>query len=593
MRSAFSLLTVLFLLTCTNLFSQQISDVPALGENPFNLMQFVTTSTGWVVGRNGLIRKTIDGGAHWSDQFSGVSAELFSLSFVDPARGWVCGRGGVILSTTDGGATWQQQESGTQRLCRTIRFIDIHHGWIGCEDGFVLATTNGGTSWTLHSTPSTATLLSLAFPSTENGFATTSDGVLLKTTNGGTSWTSMITDPALIPWGIAFGDAVHGCIVASDHDYNTGTIFSTTDGGATWAGGKVSSSGMFTVQLFANNSGWATGRYGTVLKTSDGGNSWFSVGTSAYWLCSLSFIDMYTGWAMDAAGHVVKTTNGGSDWMPQSLLLKPEITASSRYMDAINGRLFFEKSDKKLNDVYQELLLARRFDQIFISNLRASERIWIQFRDAQLTLKYPIHPSIDKGDPLPWNQAIYLAHLTDDRTNDLLEWLSAPRSRFSDYRIFDNNGYTNGSYGYNQSVVYVSDLRVIRSGDIQGGIGIDKPYWVNELVIGGRQYRKGVVMYPEDGGKIAYAEFLLPRKGGRLLGVAGWAEKRGAFHQGKMRFRILVDGELLYGRQLSGKESQNVDLDLGLGKILRIETDDGFDGNEADHMAFGDLRILY
>jgi uncharacterized protein YecT (DUF1311 family) len=236
-----------------------------------------------------------------------------------------------------------------------------------------------------------------------------------------------------------------------------------------------------------------------------------------------------------------------------------------------DGRVIFDKSDKKLNDAYQKLLLAKRSDKIFIRNLKASERIWIQFRDAQFSLKYPKHASVEKRDSLPMNQAIYLAQLTEDQTKVLLELLRTSTSE----------------------EVYVSDLKIIHSGDVHGGIGIDRPYWGDELKICGITYKKGLIIHPEDGGIIAYAEFLLPKKGGRLLGVAGWAEQEGVVHSGKMRFRIFVDEELLYGNELKGKECQRVNLELGLGKILRIETDDGDDGYIADHMAFGDLQIVY
>ena len=60
------------------------------------------------------------------------------------------------------------------------------------------------------------------------------------------------------------------------------------------------------------------------------------------------------------------------------------------------------------------------------------------------------------------------------------------------------------------------------------------------------------------------------------------ASRRGAWLNSK-----LVHAEI------TGTQSQDLDLDLGQCKVLRIETDDGFDGNTSDHMAFGDLRIVY
>jgi hypothetical protein len=145
---------------------------------------------------------------------------------------------------------------------------------------------------------------------------------------------------------------------------------------------------------------------------------------------------------------------------------------------------------------------------------------------------------------------------------------------------------------YNKCV-YVSDLKIIHFGDVSGGVGLDKPYWTDKLVICGINFKKGVIVHPKDGSKVAFVEFLLPRKGGRLLGLAGCAEETGGEYIHKMNFRFYVDGEFLYGKEMYGSDCQQLDLKLGPGKVLRIETDDGHDGNYYDHMAFGDLRIEY
>jgi len=167
-----------------------------------------------------------------------------------------------------------------------------------------------------------------------------------------------------------------------------------------------------------------------------------------------------------------------------------------------------------------------------------------------------------------------------------------PSAGASACRSLDDKYYKTGTHGAFLVLTFVSYMRVLRSGNIDGKIGIDKPTWSNELVICGMKYRKGIVVSPEDSGRIAYVEFALPTKGRRLLGTAGWAEEAGVSHLGAMRFRILVDGHLLFGKQLSGREMQELDMDLGPGRVLRIETDDGFDGNETDHMAFGNLRVI-
>ena len=144
-----------------------------------------------------------------------------------------------------------------------------------------------------------------------------------------------------------------------------------------------------------------------------------------------------------------------------------------------------------------------------------------------------------------------------------------------------------------QNFVYVSDLKIIHSGNVHKGVGIDKPYWTDKLIMCGVNYKKGLIIHPENGGRTAFVEFLLPEIGGRLSGIAGCAEETGNDHNRRMRFRIFIDGELICGQELKGNDCQNLNLDLGQGKVLRIESDDGNDGNYFDHMAFGDLQIIY
>ncbi len=235
-------------------------------------------------------------------------------------------------------------------------------------------------------------------------------------------------------------------------------------------------------------------------------------------------------------------------------------------------RAYFNNCEQELNEVYQELIAAKLSDTVFIENLKTSQQEWLQFRDAQLRLMYPKHTQIENVNLLSGKELTYLSYLTGNRTAELLNLLNT----------------------FSGKMVYISDLQLMRTENIHGGIGIDKPYWTNEIVICGKKFRKGIVIHPKGGGKVAYAEFLIPNEGGRLLGTAGYCEGGGlASSNRKMRYRIFVDNELLYGNELIGKECRGVNLNLGTGKILRIEADDGDDWNFSDHMAFGDFKIIY
>ena len=83
----------------------------------------------------------------------------------------------------------------------------------------------------------------------------------------------------------------------------------------------------------------------------------------------------------------------------------------------------YEKADKELNDVYRDILAAYKSDTAFIYNLRASQRIWITFRDAELNMKYPEREAGDYGSLHPLCRANYLGELTRDRIVTLRKWL--------------------------------------------------------------------------------------------------------------------------------------------------------------------------
>ena len=81
------------------------------------------------------------------------------------------------------------------------------------------------------------------------------------------------------------------------------------------------------------------------------------------------------------------------------------------------------KADKKLNAVYQKIISDYRKDAVFIKNLKASQRLWIQFRDVELKMKYPDRPAGYYGSVQPICQSVYLAQLTNDRIKDLQVWI--------------------------------------------------------------------------------------------------------------------------------------------------------------------------
>jgi len=83
----------------------------------------------------------------------------------------------------------------------------------------------------------------------------------------------------------------------------------------------------------------------------------------------------------------------------------------------------FQSADKELNEVYNQILSEYKKDEIFIENLRKAQNIWIQFRDAELNMKFPDYPGNHYGSMHPVCRAFYLRDLTENRTETLRAWL--------------------------------------------------------------------------------------------------------------------------------------------------------------------------
>ena len=144
---------------------------------------FLDHDRGWMSGLSSLM-KTFDGGESWTRVTipiePGVAVHLRDACFTDSRNGWVVGENGTILATTNGGETWTRQSNGvplpTPRPRQVVhkqhgldtlpdfegpapglelmavRFRDASHGW---TVGFfpwegrsvVLRTVDGGATW--------------------------------------------------------------------------------------------------------------------------------------------------------------------------------------------------------------------------------------------------------------------------------------------------------------------------------------------------------------------------------------------------------------------------------------------------------------
>lgn len=273
---------------------------------------FISSDTGWVVGRGPAILKTTDGGNTWINQTTSTNEDILSVYFLDGMNGWIGGYDGSIYKTTDGGNSWIQNFSGYLNAISQIKFTDQLIGnavvgkWEGYRFGAIVHTTNGGENWLTKIFVDDFAFIDLDFYDADHGWAVGTNGLLCRTTNGGNSWfgPQFISDHWL--HDVHFPDKYNGYVVGGT-SYND-IILKTTDSGLSWNVVRQSFSnrllaGTYFVDI---NKGWAVGLDGTILMTVNGGINWFRQETYVPSLFHDVFMIDTTGYAVGELGKIYK-----------------------------------------------------------------------------------------------------------------------------------------------------------------------------------------------------------------------------------------------------------------------------------------------
>lgn len=83
------------------------------------------------------------------------------------------------------------------------------------------------------------------------------------------------------------------------------------------------------------------------------------------------------------------------------------------------------KADKELNATYQRILSIYKGDTAFIRKLKIAQKIWIQFRDAEMNALFPDeHHQGAYGSVFPMCWSMHLTELTKERTKKLMIWVN-------------------------------------------------------------------------------------------------------------------------------------------------------------------------
>ena len=304
----------------------------------------------------------------WGMQKSGVLSRLSSVFFVDRERGWVVGSNGTLLETDDGGAKWrrrslperQKRESvrdvwflkdneSSDRLCLLGQYgiFDPKGSYNITDRVFVLVSSNNEDGWVagltarqpirrpdrilgrievnesgqiqvkdpdVYSETNRApepVLLRMFFINNRVGWACGESGTIQFTRDGGANWALQYALTRKLLYAVSALSPTEAWIVGA-----VGTILHTTNGGQVW---KDEVSGvkddLQAVHFIDSRRGWAVGKNGTIISTTDGGLHWkIKTSNSKVNLNDVVFVKPTEGWAAGDDGIVLHTLDGGETW---------------------------------------------------------------------------------------------------------------------------------------------------------------------------------------------------------------------------------------------------------------------------------------
>jgi photosystem II stability/assembly factor-like uncharacterized protein len=320
-------------------------------------VDFITVSSGWVVGRGALIMHTSNGGRTWVRQHREAMGPLLTDVSMrkDGLHGWAVGEGAAVYRTDDG-RHWTRVSSMVLDPginLTSVRFVNRSVGWVcggrvvrpgmgETQWGAVYLSTDGGLTWSLtYSSPWFAPVALDA----SNAYTATCFGALnpggenlvnqpaVARTSDRTAWTgpqvidATITD--VVPGD--FDQAAPGRYVAVGGGSSTpGFALTSGNYGGSWAPGTLPASSATSelpgVKMVSASVGyavavvsWLSGPTSRVLKTTDGGVSWRVRATfRGEQLCAVDFTTASVGYVVglstSGAPMVRKTVDGGRHW---------------------------------------------------------------------------------------------------------------------------------------------------------------------------------------------------------------------------------------------------------------------------------------
>ncbi len=268
--------------------------------------------------------------AQWSEQTTGITTQLNSISAVDDNNVWASGAAGKVLRTTNGGTTWTTVTNPSAADNYNIFAVDANTALTTTSPGtgtFVYRTTNGGTSWTqvFNQVGGLFFVDAIWMTSATNGImygdpgaATGGRWQLWKTVNGGVNWDST---GLYVPQNGGEAGWVNGLSVVSGTSMwfstNAARTYYSVNGGTNWVAQTLPAAASTNGTIWFNSLlQGLSGSNATLNTTSTAGTVWTNTP-----LPGTATITGITGrsnfcWVTRQAAIIYKSTDNGATWTP-------------------------------------------------------------------------------------------------------------------------------------------------------------------------------------------------------------------------------------------------------------------------------------
>ncbi|MCW2926316.1 MAG: hypothetical protein JWM86_284 [Thermoleophilia bacterium] len=379
----------------------------------WHAVDILATGEGWIVGANGRVAKTIDGGATWSSlpvgdptwQITEVTAasnlRLYASAFISGSPRTI-----GALTSGDGGATWSFTSLGTAGTgwAYGVASTSATTAVVGTSLG-KFRTAYSGATWTLVDTVTAATVCALDATNLMSFNSPTA--AVRRSNDSGATW-STVPSPSPYPGNI-FGCAAGSSTTMFYGGYNDNRGRST-DAGLTFTVTPTTYRTLRGGDAWSNQAWVAVGDLGAVRRTSNAGAT-VSMATSGVStnLQDVVALEGNVAVAVGASGTIIRSTDRGATWTTVA-----PVTATSLVSidDAPDGTLFalsstvlLRSSDAGLTWTAVTAPVGSGMSQV---TAMSSARIWVG------TITGAIHATSDGGAtwvPQPTSNAYAIVSL--------------------------------------------------------------------------------------------------------------------------------------------------------------------------------------